>query len=507
MKKFTLLAALLLAMSAGAAPVERSKAQNAAKSAIQCLEMASGRGTKADAPWHFADMSRQAGVEEVYLFNYTHGDRQGFVIVSRDDLATPILALSDEGQYDPDNANPAFRWWVGQYGRQITQGRAQGLTPAPAVRQQWEEMCSGKAVELAARRAAKTDIFDSVYIPHLLGAKIWNQTDPYNRLCPAVGGKRAVTGCVATAFSMIMSYWKWPEHGFGHHSYNGADNPAAYGTWPYGEVSADFEHTYYDWDHMGDYASINSPDSLWRPIATLCHQVGVAFDMNYSPNGSGCWSLREYAIFDTTLHLDSTVGAEYRIPKHFGYKYTYAGMRDSVHSDSLWNRMLFQSIIDSMPIYYAGWAADESEAGHSGTSGHGFIIDGCYAEPGYDRMYHLNWGWGGSQNGLFLLDALNPGSDFTQWHGAVIGMQPDSSYHGYEAIRTAEQPRTPANIFSEGGRLVIEGVAGELVSVFDVTGRRVGLRSASSGDRYSLVLRPGVYLVRVGATTQKAVHF
>lgn len=510
MKKATLiLLAGLVAANAAAGPVKQSKAAAAASNMVQCYVMDVTGSAKHEPA--LTDVTGQAGLTDLYLFNYTASNIEGFVLVSGDDIASPILAFSDEGHFVPGLENPAFYWWIGQYQHQIAEARAQGAAASPKVARQWEELIDGTAAARACSRLQTKDYnYDSVYIRNLLGNMVWNQGAPYNRYCPKRGSKQAVTGCVATAYGMIMNYWNWPEHGFGSHSYDGSSNPAAYGNWRYGELSADFENTYYDWEHMGDYANVNSPDSLWTGIATLCYHLGVALDMNYSPDGSGCWSLAEYALFDTSLHLDPSIGSEYRIPKHFGYKYSYAGMRDSIGNDSIWTRMLAKSILDSMPVYYAGWAVEDNEAGHSGTSGHGFIIDGYYAEPGYETMFHFNWGWGGSYNANFALDALTPGgSDFTQWHGAVIGLEPDSSYHGCspEGISPAAQSAPRSWAYSDNGRLVVRGTEQQPAAIYDIMGRLVARRKTQAGDTWSTSLRPGLYLVRVGSSTTKVLHY
>ena len=138
---------------------------------------------------------------------------------------------------------------------------------------------------------------------------------------------------------------------------------------------------------MEDYAFINSPSEVIEAISTLLYQIGVSLDMRYSPYGSGCWSLPEYAMFDTSLHLSPTMGAQYRIPKHFGYKYSYAGLRDSIGDDTAWMQMLYQSLAEGKPIYYAGWASADNEVGFSNTNGHGYIIDGYFLNNSDGAIY------------------------------------------------------------------------------------------------------------------------
>jgi len=499
MKKLSVvMLAMLASVAAVAAPVDAQRARQVAQTAAKLysweLSQQNKAGVNPDAECQLKDVTAEVGISNIYVYNYviTDGSREGFVVVSGDDVAAPVLAFSDEGALE---MNPAVRFHLEQYSRQIAAAREAGVVATKAVETKWEQMVSGKALSEAVQRfEAKGDIYNDV-INRLLGGMRWGQGDPYNRLCPG----NSVTGCVATAFGMIMNYWDYPVHGFGQHSYNGADNPAAYGDWLWGEQSANFEETYYDWAHMDDYAFINSSDSVIDAISTLLYQLGVSLDMNYSPDGSGCWSLPEYATYDTSLHLSASMGADTRIPRHFGYKFSYAGMRDSVHSDSLWLLMLYNSLADSMPIYYAGWAKDNSDDGHSATQGHGYILDGYFSDVTDSNMFHINWGWSGSADGYFKIDAMTPNnSDFTQWHGAIIGLEPDTSYHGYDqsGIRTFE-PST-ALIYSETGRIVVKGCENSVVAVYDLMGRKVAQRDGRNGAEWSTAVRPGIYVVRVG---------
>ena len=501
-------AALMMAATLCAGPVTPGQAKKVASTAsrLYFAEMQEGKAAlDPDAQWTLTDVTEEVGISNIYVFNYNMSsktaDHEGFVVVSGDDIATPVLAFSTECAMTAATLNPAVRSHLERYGMQIAAARAEGMTTTPSIAQKWTLYETGEAFERAMAHAAKGDMYDD-RVNQLLGMMIWAQGAPYNDLCP--GG--SVTGCVATAFGMIMNYWNYPEHGFGQHSYNGADNPAAYPNWTYGEQSADFEHTYYDWAHMEDYAYRNSPDSIKVAISTLLYQIGVSLDMHYSPEGSGCWSLPEYAIFDTSLHLDRTLGADYRIPKHFGYKYSYAGMRDSIGSDSLWISMLYESLRDGKPVYYAGWAYEDNEAGHSATSGHGYILDGYFSDIVDSNLFHINWGWGGSSDGYFKLDAMRPsGMDFTKWHGAIIGLEPDTTYHGYDpaAIRTLEPSQ--ARVYAQAQRIVVEGAANQAVAVYDLMGRCVAYRGQQSANEWHTAVRPGVYVVRVGMTAAKKV--
>ena len=489
-----------------ALPVGKERAAKVAQHAVVRFN-AELHGITPGAPVELTDVSQELGFNLIHLFNYHYAGVVGFVIVSGDDCTDPILAFSDFGELNlgeqgegsgmEAKTNSAFLQHLHHYCAGIGAARESKATAPAHVAAKWQKLEQEQVLP-------KGDIYhDNIHM--LLGGMTWGQSSPYNAKCPG----RCVTGCVATAFGMIMNYWNYPEHGFGTHSYNGADNPAAYPDWSYGTLSADFEQTYYDWDHTPDWVNINSDTNEINAVATLLYQIGVSLDMNYGVNGSGCWSLPEYAIFDTSLHLSPDMGADTRIPKHFGYRYDYAGMRDSIGDDTLWMQMLYQSLVERKPIYYAGWKKDNSPAGHSATSGHGYVIDGYFSDEVDSNYFWINWGWNGTANGYFKLDAMKPqGSDFTQWHGAIIGLEPDTSYHGYNYLGVAETRLPEVSVSGIEGALVVRGAEASHVAVYDVMGRCVAENNRVATDRWQVSLPRGLYLVRVDTVpAQKAMVY
>ena len=497
MKKFLVFSfyLLVLAVVASAAPVSKERAARVAENAVVrfCAEL--DGITPGGEPVELTDVAHAMGFNLLYIYKYRYAGVEGFVVVSGDDCTDPVLAFSDKGELNLSGkvvteadrigiAGPGFHSILRHYSEEIWAAREAKASASAAVARKW------KRYEEAVP-AGKGDFYNDNIEP-LLGLMKWGQSSPYNAKCP--GG--SVTGCVATAFGMIMNYWDYPEHGFGYHSYNGADNPAAYPDWRFGELSADFENTYYDWAHMDDFVYIGGNDTANEAVSTLLYQIGVALEMHYTPTGSGCWSLPEYAIFDTSLHLSPDMGADTRIPRHFGYRYDYAGMRDSIGDDSVWLHMLYNSLAEGKPVYYAGWAKDTSAAGHSGTSGHGYVIDGYFSDEIDTNFFWINWGWNGTANGYFKLDAMTPqGADFTQWHGAIIGLEPDTSYHGYVGIQQPIADRQQPIVRAAGGRITVIGAEGHDIAVYDILGRRVGDKN----------LPAGIYIVRIEDQAYKVI--
>ena len=180
-------------------------------------------------------------------------------------------------------------------------------------------------------------------------------------------------------------------------------------------------------------------------------------------------------------------------------------MRDSIGDDTLWMHMLYNSLAAGKPIYYAGWAADTSAAGHSATSGHGYVVDGYFSDLVDSNYFHINWGWNGLYNGFFKLDAMRPnGSDFTQWHGAVIGLEPDTSYHGYNPAAIRPLVLDNASVSGHNGFVTVRNAQGRRIAIYDVTGRLV-VACTSHDSEWRLALRPGFYAVQIGSAPAKKV--
>ena len=81
--------------------------------------------------------------------------------------------------------------------------------------------------------------------------------------------------------------------------------------------------------------------------------------------------------------------------------------------------MLKNQLDMKRPVVYVGY-------GESG--GHAWNCDGYQGDVG-SEMFHMNWGWGGSANGYFTLDNLNPsGMNFNYGQSMVINIFPANNY-------------------------------------------------------------------------------
>ncbi|OQX79920.1 MAG: hypothetical protein B6D61_02775 [Bacteroidetes bacterium 4484_249] len=319
-----------------------------------------------------------------YIFNFINPEK-GFVIVSADDAAVPVLGYSFGQIYEPNGHPVQLDEMLSSYREQILFAIENKIQPTAEVNAEWERL-SVKTENFKGSKAQED-------VSPLLATK-WNQNWPYNELCPADGGGpggHAYAGCVATAMAQVMKYWSHPTQGTGSHSYN---------HYIYGNLFADFGATTYDWANMPHSISESN-----TPIATLMYHCGVAVEMSYGPSGSGatldgyhgaCNALKNYFNYDLSAYHDQ--------------KYKYA--------DSVWQNMIRNELDNGRPMLYSG---------EGDWSGHAWVLDG-YEAVNDLYHYHMNWGWGGSYNGYYYLDDLTPG-----YHNYYTGQEAIFNLFPYSA--------------------------------------------------------------------------
>ncbi|ROS84577.1 hypothetical protein EEK90_04620 [Muribaculaceae bacterium Isolate-036 (Harlan)] len=334
------------------------------------LKMPSKSGTSMKLSF---SMQTQKGEPAVYIFDRPASS--GYLIVSADDTATPLLGYADSGSFDANNMPPQLEWWLSEYASQIDYASANGIknTYAP--------------------------IANKKEIAPLVETK-WNQGTPYNNLCPSVNNVKCPSGCVATAMAQVMKFWNYPDVGTGRVT---ATLPSG-GT---GEGFINLAQKPFDWNNMIDsYSGYDYTNEQGNAVATLMQAAGYAAKMNYAPGGSGALS----------------INAAISLSKNFKYNPNIQYLQRLYFNTSEWNEIVYNELAAGRPILYGG---------QSTSVGHEFVCDG-YDGNGY---FHFNWGWGGMSDGYFILDALNPnsvgtgggaGGGYNSRQDIIIGIQPSS---------------------------------------------------------------------------------
>ena len=332
--------------------------------------------------WLGSEVSQVSyGTDAFYVFNGTRG---GWIIISAEDAATPVLGYNESGSFNPGRAPVNFRNWLSGYEKSIKAVRAAG------VRQNSEVAALWKTAGYRTKASTKK----------VLGTALWGQDSPFNDQCPTVTEKgrsvHAVTGCVATAMAEVIRYHQWPEKGkgtIGGYTYT-SDTKKKYTVESYS-----IDSHIYDYSLMPLEYSKSATTAQKAAVAQLMHDCGVMVEAMYNyDTGTGAYS-------------ENIVNA---LVEHMSYSASAQLLYKQAYSDVEWTRMAEKEIDCGRPVIYAASSATDG--------GHQFVCEG-YDERDY---LYINWGWSGDSNGFFTLSLKIPGSyTFDQDHSMVIGLEPD----------------------------------------------------------------------------------
>ncbi|MEI6348691.1 MAG: C10 family peptidase [Bacteroidota bacterium] len=228
----------------------------------------------------------------------------------------------------------------------------------------------------------------------------WTQTAPYSNFCPIdpITSQRSYTGCPATAMSQILNFHQSINqtsfnnnddyyHNYAGRQFNIDNDYATHGFPSFPELNSYLDTLQNHW-HNNIVLTNNDK-------AALNFACGVAASQVFTSEGSG------------TFSVSQALDAYHR----FGC--TSALLIGPTDTSLIYH--LMQNMKDTLPAHLAivdsGW-----------TMGHNIVVDG-YNTDGY---FHVNFGWGGSSNGWYLLPQGLP-SNLTYFEGVVVDIMKNST--------------------------------------------------------------------------------
>ena len=349
------------------------------------------------------------GSVDYYIFDVTP---KGFVIVTADDNVEPVIAYSTESNFNPNAGHVGVGYWMNQIAAKIVHVKTEGLLADEHISTLWAAYQNGqnpgssKATTVGPLTTSTWDQENDLSTPP---PYIYNLYCPFN----SHDNQRCVTGCVATAMSQIMYYWKYPATGSGSYSYvctNSTSGDAS----NYGTLSANFGTTTYPWSIMPNALTTTTTGAQDSAVDLISYQAGVSVAMGYGDDnqgGSGAWVLQNDAGTGNPC-------AQHSYVTYFGYNpSTIQGVYASSYTSANWAALLEAELNAGRVIEYAGY---ETNGG-----GHTWVCDGYETSP--STMFHMNWGWQGIDNGYYAIGALNPSPyAFNVNDEALIGIQPNN---------------------------------------------------------------------------------
>jgi hypothetical protein len=222
----------------------------------------------------------------------------------------------------------------------------------------------------------------------------WKQGSPFNQFCPMdpVTNQRSLAGCPSVAIAMLLNYYETlnetelsdAEDDY-YHSYSGRnywvdDDFETIGFLPFPDVNAYFDTIAASWEAGSTLKTQESAALIWA--------CGVTAKQVYTSSISGTFGVNQ--AFDAF--------------QRFGYEEAellYPG-DDIVLT-------LAQNMMEARPALLA--VIDP------GVAGHNLVADGYNT----DGFFHLNFGWGGSYNGWYLIPDEIP-YNLTEFEGIVANI-------------------------------------------------------------------------------------
>jgi hypothetical protein len=205
----------------------------------------------------------------------------------------------------------------------------------------------------------------------------WTQGAPYNNFCPIdpVTNDRSIAGCPAVALAMIINYYE---------TLNGTTF----------SDTDDYYHSYAGRNYWidNDYLNHDFPSfpSLNAHLDTLseCFTTQTPLKENQKAAITFACGIAATQVYTSSISGTFGVSQAYDAYMKFGFEEAVL----LTDNDTSLYTVLSQNMMDGRPVHLA--VVDPP-----GTMGHNVVIDGYNT----DDYYHLNFGWGGSYNGWYLL--------------------------------------------------------------------------------------------------------
>ena len=481
MKKKMLIIALVLSAVNSAKAGNVGEQQARQKAAAFMTGKATTRGatslTRVYLPLQTKSAAWSVVDAPIYVYNLEGG---GYVIVSGDDRTADILGFSEKGALDADRLPANMKSWLQSYVRKIES------IPVSAMPRRKASTRGGSTKEPIATKL-KTE---------------WGQDYPYNLHTPKLEIKwhkrdttiNAATGCVATAMSMIMNYYRYPSKVLkALPSFEGTcDVPVVDKDtdeqdtvknvkWKTEDIAA---NTPIDWNNIKDKYNKRSEDAGIEAVSKLMMYCGSAVGMQYG--------------FESSADNASMMKG---LKEAFGYNDVYM-LNDFEYDDQGWVDAIYTEMSQAGPVMFGGQTPTQS--------GHQFVLDGYQSKEGKDYFW-VNWGWDGEDNGYMLLSVMEPGwiindegesEGFTEIQDMVCGLGfdgkgftkvPNNLFYAYEFelgedgkqySRSSEsEPFQITEYYVEFGNIhVVEQTLQCAVGIYDASNKMVARTNMSDKD-------------------------
>ncbi|MFA5419691.1 MAG: C10 family peptidase [Bacteroidales bacterium] len=317
----------------------------------------------------------------------------GFVVLTADDRLSPVIAYSFSGNYvdDMESGNPLEELLVWDIENQLDHLNEFAQDKIIKNHKQWELLLR----EVVARRVFEQWPPQGTTSTGGWVETNWSQSAPYNNFCPMdqITNQRSVAGCPSVALAMIINYTNTINetrlsndddyyHNYGGNKYWIDNDYQTFDFAPFPMLNLYFDSIA---SKYSDNLMLNNNEK-----AALVFGCGVAAHQVYGSAGSGTFA----------------VGQAYDAILRFGFEESVL----AYDTDTSFFSQLQNNIKEAMPVLLALITND-------GSAGHNLVADGYNT----DEFYHLNFGWGGTNNSWYLVPEGIP-YNLNVVEGAIINI-------------------------------------------------------------------------------------
>ena len=303
------------------------------------------------------------GTNDFYVFNRDGGN--GYVIVSGDDVTEPILAYSDRGSFDMNQAPEPVKIMFERYQQSLELARKN---------HQAAEAFHAPKVRMNPNGVSPLFLNEWGEGPH------WHQFAPYNNYFPTYNGEHCYAGCVPIAVSHILKGLQFPTYGNGsntfHYELGGQIKTA----------TANFNHRYNYRNMSNGYTETSTK---WQDCAQMIFDVAVALQARFSTSS-------------TNVSYDQIIKG---MVAFFDYNPNMQFLQKERYTDADWREMVYTELDEGRPVLYFGYRTVLNDGTQNAHVGHAFVMDG-YDSEGRVRII---WGFQPEEyNSWFSFDLLSP---------------------------------------------------------------------------------------------------
>jgi hypothetical protein len=326
------------------------------------------------------------------LYYVVHLDPAGFVVLSADDLAEPIIAFSASGDLNTASKSAVADMVKRDLPQRLSRAQAQAAAPtagALQARSKWHAFLAGSENPPPdAEENGSIVVASQIWVAPFVQTLWSQQTDlslndaVYNYYTPPYGAGNVSNdpcGCVATCLAEVMYYFQYPTAGVGTASFDITNVDTE-------EVvqlrGGDGHGGPYQWSQMP--LSPNNPTTPQaEAIGDLTFDAAATVNMQYTPSGSSAYTyLAQQALLDTFMYAN--------------VDYDEQDARGLSAADLL--TMINPNLDARLPVMLG---IESTEVG-----GHCLLSDG-YGYSSSTLFYHVNTGWGGDDDIWYALPEID----------------------------------------------------------------------------------------------------